>query len=259
MKRLSIAILSGVVLSGCNAPDAELRLQVEALQVRVQRQEDVEAVRTLAYSYGYYMDNALIDQVIALLSENAEHCQIAGYGLYKGKAGCTKIWRDIIGPGLQNEDGRLKYGRLIKHYLVKDIITIGAHGKSAEGRFDYIGFSGSLDRPQRNTQQLGVYRMGFAKEDGVWKIQRFDLSFDTSDWNDRNWEATTAIRCPRPEAPPPDEPFQVHHPFPEHATAPFAEPNPVTREKIPDYVNPTRYWQGNWPGEFGGPCGRRPE
>lgn len=251
-------IVLGVIVSGCDRNDASLAQQVAELQERVQRQEDVEAVRRVAFSYGYYMDNALMDQVIALFADEMEYCEIAGYGLYRGRAGCLKIWRDILGPGLQNEDGRLKFGRLIKHYLVKDIITIAPDGKSAEGRFDYIGYSGVHGRAQGNTQQLGVYRLGFVREADIWKIKRFNLSFDTSDWNDRNWEETTRIRCPRPNAPTPDDAFLVHHPFPEHATAPFAEPNPVTQQKIPDYVNPTRYWQGNWPGEFGGPCGKRP-
>ncbi len=249
-----------LALSGCGASNEEFAREIEALKARIQQQEDIEAVRRVAFSYGYYMDNALMDQIIALLADEPEYCEISGYGLYRGLSGCTKIWRDILGPGLQNEDGRLKFGRLIKHYLVKDIITIAPDGMSAEGRFDYIGYSGVFSAPQRNTQQLGVYRMGFVKEDGVWKINRFNLFFDTSDWNDRNWVETTTLRCPRPNAPEPDAPFLLHHPFPEHATVPFAEVHPVTQEKIPDYVNPTRHWQGNWPGEFGGPCGvRAPE
>lgn len=248
-----------LALVGCSGSNEALEREIAQLKARIQQQEDIEAVRRVAFSYGYYMDNALMDQVIALLADETEYCEIAGYGLYRGLSGCTTIWRDIIGPALQNEDGRLKFGRLIKHYLVKDIITIAPDGRRAEGRFDYIGYSGVFEAPQRNTQQLGVYRMGFVKEDGVWKIGRFNLSFDTSDWNDRQWEATTRLRCPRSHAPSPDAPFLLHHPFPEHATVPFAQPHPVTQENIPDYVNPTRYWQGNWPGEFGGPCGMRSE
>jgi len=256
---VAICLTGLLFTAGCAERQSEMANELRELRARVQQQEDIEVVRRLAFSYGYYMDNALIDQVIALFADEMEYCEIAGYGLYRGREGCLKIWRDILGPGLQNEDGRLKFGRLIKHYLVKDIITIAPEGTRAEGRFDYIGFSGSFGPSQRNTQQLGVYRIGFSKERDVWKIDRFNLSFDTSDWNDRGWEATTSIRCPRANAPTPDAPFMVHHPFPEHATVPFAEPHPVTQHRIPDYVNPTRHWQGNWPGEFGGPCGVRPE
>ncbi|MBN1382331.1 MAG: hypothetical protein JXA41_11695 [Deltaproteobacteria bacterium] len=27
--------------------------------------------------------------------------------------------------------------------------------------------------------------------------------------------------------------------------------NPVTGEKVPEIIDPTRCWLGNWPGEFG--------
>jgi hypothetical protein len=251
--------IAAVAMAGCSGPSDAVMKELAELRTRVQRQEDIEAVRRVAFSYGYYMDNALMDQVTALFADRMEYCEIAGYGLYRGRQGCEKIWKEILGPSLQNEDGRLKFGRLIKHYLVKDIVTVAADGATAEGRFDYIGFSGVFGEPRRNSQQLGVYRMGFVREEGVWKIARFNLSFDTSDWSDREWTTQTKIRCPRPGAPAPDDAFLLHHPFPEHATVPFFEPNPVSGERVPDYVNPRRYWQGNWPGEMGGPCGVAPQ
>jgi hypothetical protein len=32
---------------------------------------------------------------------------------------------------------------------------------------------------------------------------------------------------------------------------PFHFKNPVTGETAPELVDPTHYWKGNWPGEFG--------
>lgn len=242
-------------LAAC-ATDPALQAKVAELETRLERQEDVEAVRRAAHSYGYFMDNAMMQEVTDLLSPNVEFCEIAGYGRYNGHAGCLKIWRDILGPGLQNASGQLRFGRLIKHYLVKDLISVAPDGRTAEGRFDYIGYSGVLGQPT-NSQQLGVYRFGFTKEGGVWKITRFQLTFDTSDWNDRDWATATNVRC-RSTTVAPDGPPSLHHPFPETAVAPFADPHPVTGKPIPSHVNPTRYWTGNWPGEFGGPCGVRP-
>ena len=250
---LSIACL--VFLVGCATKDYQVRLQ--SIERKLQQQEDIEAIRRVAYSYGYFMDNALIDSVVALFADDMEYCEISGYGLYRNRTGCEVIWQKIIGPALQNNDGQHRYGLLVKHYLVKDIITVSPDGNSAEGRFDYIGFSGALNVPDRALNQLGVYRMGFVKDNGVWKINRFNLSFDTSDFNDNNWTSAPGIRCPRDNVPQPDAAHIFYHPFPESGTVPFHYPHPVTGEEIPAPVNPRRYWQGNGKQEFWDECGKR--
>jgi hypothetical protein len=251
----SFALLA---LAGCHGSDPALVQRIDELEARLARQEDVEAIRRVAYSYGYFMDNALLDQIKALFASNMEYCEISGYGLYKGREGCLKIWTSVVGPGLQNADKHLRFGVLIKHYLLKDVITVAPDGLSAEARFDYVGYSGTFKQPERARQQLGVYRMGYTKEDGVWKISRFSLSFDTSNFNHTTWANQPSMRCPSDKVPPPDAPFLFYHPFPETGVVPFHFPNPVTGEPIPEYVNPIRYWQGNWPGEFGTACGPRP-
>jgi hypothetical protein len=251
------ALGSLLAVAACNQADPVLLKRIDDLEARLARQEDVEAIRRVAYSYGYFMDNALLDQVKALFADTMEYCEISGYGLYKSREGCLKIWTSVVGPGLQNADKHLRFGVLIKHYLLKDVITVAADGLSAEGRFDYVGYSGTFKQPERSRQQLGVYRMGYVKENGVWKISRFSLSFDTSDFNHLNWANAPSMRCPSDKVPPPDAPHLLYHPFPETAVVPFHFPNPVSGEPIGEYVNPIRYWQGNWEGEFGTSCGVR--
>lgn len=53
-----------VALGGCNASDPALMQRIEALEARLAKQEDVESIRRVAYSYGYFMDNALLDQYV---------------------------------------------------------------------------------------------------------------------------------------------------------------------------------------------------
>lgn len=255
-KYLTIVLLF-TVISACDNNN-QLHARLEILETKIQQQEDIEAIRRLAYSYGYFMDNALIDEVVDLFATKIDYCEISGYGLYRGRSGCEVIWKEIIGPGLQNEAGQHRFGLLVKHYLLKDVITIGKDGLVANGRFDYIGFSGALGVPNRGLNQLGIYRMGFVKDDGVWKINRFNLSFDTSDFNDNNWTMQPGIRCPRKNVPAPDDAHVLYHPFPESATVPFHFPHPVTGNAIPAPANPIRYWQGNLPSEFFGECGKSP-
>lgn len=259
IKVLFISIICSVLLCACEGSPSELHDRVEQLEERLQNQEDIEAIRRVTYSYGYFMDNALIQEVVDLFSTDMEYCEISGYGLYKGRKGCEIIWRDIIGPGLQNSEGQRRFGVLVKHYLLKDVITVSENGDTAQGRFDYIGFSGAFKVPDRALNQLGVYRIGFVKEDGLWKINRFSLSFDTSDFNDNNWTTKPGIRCPRDGVPAPDGGHLFYHPFPETGVIPFHYSHPVTGEPLPENVNPLRYWQGNGEGEFETECGKRPD
>lgn len=243
--------------AGDDAKLEELMREVARLQARVSRQEDVESIRRIAYAYGYFMDNALTDEVKAMFAREMDYCEVSGYGLYKGRKGCDTMWTSVVGVGLQDDNGHLAFGRIAKHYLVKDMIDVASDGRSAQGRFDYFAFGGTFGKPERTRHQLGVYRMGFIKEDGVWKINRFSLVFDAIDYDFDEWANKPGMRCPPPQVPPPDAPFTYYHPFPETGVIPFHFPNPVTGKPIREYVNPTRYWEGNWPGEFKKVCGVR--
>ena len=50
---------------------------------------------------------------------------------------------------------------------------------------------------------------------------------------------------------PPDAPTTWYHPFPEAGVLQYHYPNPVTGEMPREVLDPTHYWKGNWPGEFG--------
>lgn len=258
MKHLiPVAAIAALSLGACDSGRiAELESQVEALSARVTEQEDIEQVRQVAFSYGYYMDNALYSQVLAMFSDDIESCEVAGYGQYIGIEGCTRMWRELMGSYYGGDTDQMAFGRIAKHYLLKDVITIDPDGEHAHGRFDYMSMGQTYGQPDRTGSQLGVYNFSFVKEDGIWKISKFWLAFDTINFNHRDSAINPAIRCPSDRSEP-DAPASQHHPFPEFAIAPFHYPNPVTGEDIPGYVNPTRYWEGNWPGEFGGPCGKR--
>lgn len=231
----------------------ELRAQMGQIDRRLQREEDNTAIRRLAFSYGYYMDNALYKQVLSLFSPNIVSCEVGGYGVFNGLAGCRKIWMDAMGHYYGGAEGKLTFGKLVKHHLLKDIITIAPDGKTAHGRFDYIGWGATFGVPKSQGHQLGVYNLDFVKEDGIWKIGKFRLTFDTSHFDAFDFPTNPKTHCPRSSVKA-DAPPTIDHPFPEVWTH-IEEANPVTGEKIPDYVSERHYWVGSWPGEWDKPCG----
>ncbi|GAB1257496.1 hypothetical protein NBRC116494_19980 [Aurantivibrio plasticivorans] len=233
-----------------------LEQRLAALEHRITLQEDVHQVRQVAFTYAYLMDNVLYDQVIAMFSKNIESCEISGYGVFKGYDGCVRMWKDLIGKPLGADDGQLAFGRLAKHYMIKDVVTVSPDGKTATGRFDYLSAGGALGADNYTGSQLGIYTLDFVKENDVWKLSKFWLVFDTINYNHRDWASNPRVRCPSNTVKP-DGPSTFHHPFPETGVVPFHYPNPVTGEPIETPVTDTKYWIGNWPGEFGGPCGKR--
>lgn len=269
-----IGLLGGATARAADAPAPALAQEVEALKSEVEAQraqiaalsksvndvEAVEATRKLAFMYAYFMDVGLYDQVKTLFADKMDYCEISGYGLYEGRQGCELVWDKVVGqPPIRDASGHLPFGRFSQHELMKDVIHVDDDGVHAEGRFAYMGMGGALGQPSDGGFQIGVYRMGFVKEDGVWKINRFSLVFDTLSYHAGDWAQHPVIRCPRADVPKPDKPYTYYHPFPEVGVTPFEFPNPVTGKPIPEFINPTHYWQGNWPGEFGGPCGSRPD
>ena len=233
---------------------AVLADRISALEARLSVQEDLADLRKLAFSYGYYMDNALYEEVRDLFSENIESCEVSGYGKFLGSEGCGRMWSSLFGAAYGGNENKLSFGSLAKHYLIKDVITVNKDG-TANGRFDYFSVGGKFGAPERTRHQVGIYRMGFIKEGGIWKIAKFHLTFDTINYNFSDWATNPGIRCPKAEVTP-DAPGTPYHPFPETAVVPFHYPNPVTGKDILQHVTDSRYWVGNWPGEFGGPCGK---
>ncbi len=95
MSRGRIGIWFGIILSvsACGARDGnheELTQRIAALEERLAAQEDIEQIRTLQFAYNYYNSGRLYKQLLDLVSEQAGTIEIAGRGVFKGKAGFAK-------------------------------------------------------------------------------------------------------------------------------------------------------------------------
>ena len=67
-----------------------LTAQVEQLTRKVGLLEDIHAVRTLHFKYGYYLDMCLYDQVVDLFAETCELHFLNG--IYRGKSGVRRLY-----------------------------------------------------------------------------------------------------------------------------------------------------------------------
>jgi len=147
------------------APDlAALRDRVAALEQRAQRVRDINDIKRLQRSYGYYVDEALWDNVTNLFTDDAT-VEYARDGLYRGKERIREYLYHLGG----NQAG-LAEGQLNEHFQLMPVITLADDGMTAKGRWRAVILNGSLG--EYGLWGEGPYENEYTKEDGVWKISK---------------------------------------------------------------------------------------
>ena len=154
---------------------AELRRQVAQL-------EDIHAVRTLHFKYGYYIDMCLYDEATDLFADDGEVRFLNG--VYKGKAGVRRLYcewfRNLFTKG---RNGPVR-GFLLDHLQLQDIVDISPDGRTAHGRFRALLLAGQHETKKERIGnnfpaqcwEGGIYENRYVKARGVWKIKRLNYN-----------------------------------------------------------------------------------
>jgi hypothetical protein len=214
---------------------AFLKNQVAELTHRLGVIEDIQAIRTLHFKYGYYMDKWLFPEIVDLFAEDGEVYFLNG--IFKGRQGVKRMFGDgfgISGP---------TYGVLTDHLQVQDIVDVAPDRMTAKGRFRCFlmgGIHESRTEPTLIPSQFwegGVYENLYVKENGVWKIKLLNYNLAWQAEYEKGW-AHSAVKLlmvspfakTYPEDPRgPDElktePFRF---WPNTFLVPFHYPHPVT-------------------------------
>src|SRR4051812_17297339 len=100
---------------------ARLEAQVEALTRELGRLQDIQAIRTLQHTYGYFMDKGLYDEVVDLFAEDGQ-LRFMG-GVFRGKAGVRRLYCGRLRPGFTGKNGPA-FGMLCDHMQLQDVIHI---------------------------------------------------------------------------------------------------------------------------------------
>jgi hypothetical protein len=214
---------------------AALKAQVEELKHRTGVLEDIQAIRTLHFKYGYYFDKWLFGNVVDLFSEDCEIYFLNG--IFKGKQGARRMWG--TGMGIHGPT----YGVLTEHLMVQDIVDVASDRMSARARFRCFLMGGVHETKPENTPipsqfwEGGVYENTYVKEDGTWKIKVFNYNLVWQAEYEKGWAHSTLnllmvspFTKTYPENPRgPDAlkpgPFQF---WPNAVVVPFHYPHPVT-------------------------------
>ncbi len=216
-----------------------MRRELDALRHELGIQADIQAVRTLQFKYGYYMDKCLFGAIVDLFAEDAVLYFMNG--IFRGRAGARRLYggaSGLNGPA---------YGLLFEHIIAQDIVDVAPDRRSARGRFRCFMQGGvhdsKHDAPSRIPKQFleaGIYENEYVREDGVWKIRTFDYRIVYQARLAEGWAHTA--RGPLMVAPyqrtfpddprGPDELRPMPPMWPETFLMPFHYPHPVTGRTI---------------------------
>lgn len=151
-----------------------LEAQLAQLAHELARQEDIQAIRRLHFTYGYCMDKWLFEDIVDLYSSD---CTLRFMnGLWRGREGARRLYswtQGLRGP---------QDGMLAEHVLAQDVISVAPDRSRGWGRFRVLLLCGVHEAYQdrfppgwpRQFWEGGIHENEYVREQGVWKIQVFN-------------------------------------------------------------------------------------
>ncbi len=216
---------------------AILKAQIAELSHRTGVLEDIQAIRTLHFKYGYYMDKWLFPEIWDLFAEDGEVHFLNG--IFRGRQGVKRMFGEgfgINGP---------TYGILTDHLQVQDIVDVAPDRMTAKGRFRVFLMGGVHETRKEPTGipsqfwEGGVYENSYVKQNGIWKIKVLNYNLSWQAECEKGW-AHSAVRIlmvspftktfpdnPRGPDALKTEPFRF---WPDSYLVPFHYPHPVKKQ-----------------------------
>lgn len=227
---LALVLSCGTVAAQQAGDDIDQRMtraavRVQEIEHRATRIADINELRNLQRIYGYYVDKALWDQVVALFTEDGT-MELGLNGVYAGKERIRRYLYSLSGgtPGLAP-------GQLNNHLQLSPVITLAPDGQSAKGRWRALIQTGTYGAGSGGDWGSGTYENEYVKEDGVWKIRALRLFVRFYAPYEGGWTRApqhSALRYGKSSVRRSAPPSLSYEAYPTQFTPPFHYENPVT-------------------------------
>lgn len=204
----------------------EMEAKIKELDGKVRIFQDLEDIRRLQRSYGFYLEHWMYEELIDCFSDRPDTELNIMVGIYRGKEGVKRYF-----SGEKNRH----FDPEVLHQVMQlsGVVDVDSDGKTAEGRWYGYGTM-ALPTYKGVLQNVtgGIYTSKYVKEDNKWKILKLM-------WNPaygyppaEGWvkpERTGKITVEDlPKAPQPDSPRDVESRYPSGYIPPFHYRHPVT-------------------------------
>jgi ketosteroid isomerase-like protein len=162
---------------------AQASTSPENLVARIQRLEDIEAIKQLKARYARACDPAHnVDFLMSLFTEDAVFDVGEKYGSHEGKTAIRKF--------LEGADAIMPWAF---HCMLSPVIEIAVDGQTAKGSW-YLFELSTMPHLKTGAPQsiwiAGVYEDEFVKRGGEWKIRRITLRMHIMSPYEDGWAKT---------------------------------------------------------------------
>jgi len=195
----------------------EMEEKIKALEEKVQTLEDIEQIKIVQKSYGYYMDNLMYDDAADLFTDDCHAFHI------QGRENLKASFNTFTTPRFEGTK------KLFLKQQLMGVIHVDKGNKTAKGRWnmlclktDYVGDE------LESIVSHGVYECEYRKEDGIWKIKKLFFNDIISSPLDEGWVKTPYLANPPHKERPPTGPGTTFLHYPSGYIFPYHYKNPVT-------------------------------
>ncbi len=133
--------------------------QQPSIEARLQKLEDLEAIRTLLLDYGRTLDARDLKGYAELFAKDGEW--IGGFGKVKGRAELLAFMQKNVGTAPNTGQ--------TYHLLTNFLINVSGNAATATSRWSYV--IGTKDK-KPVLEHSGRYEDTIIREDGKWKFQK---------------------------------------------------------------------------------------
>jgi hypothetical protein len=211
----------------------EMEEKIRNLEKKVNLLEDLEAIKRLQKSYGYYIEHWMYEELTDCFADSPDTILKISVGIYVGKEGVRRYF--------SGEEERSRNPEVLHQVMqLSGIVDISEDGKKAEGRWYGLGMV-ALTQGNGITDVLfnGIYNVKYIKDSGKWKILQIIwnpiyYASPTEGWVKQKRRDDIA-GAPKNSAPRADKTQELDTLYPSGYVPPFHFRHPVTgKETLPD-------------------------
>jgi SnoaL-like domain len=152
----------------------------EAIEDRLARLEDIEAIKNLKAKYAYYCDHGYDADGMASLFVEDSLWTSNSFGTYHGKAAIHEFQSKISSEILW-----------ALHFMICPVVNVSDDGQTATGTFYLIEFA-TMTRPGGGEEKdavvmSAVYTDDFVREKGEWRFKTVSVEFHQVSDLDKGW------------------------------------------------------------------------
>jgi hypothetical protein len=195
-----------------------------ALDREITELEDINAIKKLQRTFGFYTDKQLWSAAADLFAADGT-IEVGGQGVYAGR---ERIRSFLLLNGPETPQPK----RLFDHMQLQPVVHVAPDGMTARGRWHV--FAQEAVHGEFANWGLGVLENEYVKDNGVWKIRRHHFYTTMYTPYEAGWGKTALPNSgPSGELPPDRPPTVAYEAYPKAFVVPFHYDNPVARAPAP--------------------------